>query len=115
MLHIGRKEFDVQTFRSGGKGGQHQDKVDTGVRIVHKESGASGESREHRSQKQNKETAFRRLAESTTFQLWLNRRIFEITERQSIEEKVDRQMDERNLLVEVREEGRWTPESEEVS
>jgi len=49
LLNLNRKDFEIQTFRSGGKGGQHQNTTDSGVRIVHKESGAIGESRNYRS------------------------------------------------------------------
>ncbi|NIV93003.1 hypothetical protein GWN42_09430, partial [candidate division KSB1 bacterium] len=31
-----RNEFEVQTFRCGGPGGQAQNKLETGVRIIHK-------------------------------------------------------------------------------
>ncbi len=73
ILHITIKDCDVQTFRCGGKGGQNKDKRDTGVRIIHRASGARGESREARTQHANKKLAFRRMAESNTMQLWLKR------------------------------------------
>lgn len=57
-----RKDFRVDTFRSGGPGGQNQNKVESGVRIVHLPTGLKGESREDRSQHANKQRAFRRLA-----------------------------------------------------
>lgn len=60
----------VDTFRSGGKGGQHQNTTDSGVRITHLASGAVGESREERSQHANKRKAFRRMAESEKFRKW---------------------------------------------
>jgi len=60
----------VGTFRSGGKGGQNQNKVNSGVRVVHEPSGAVGEARDSRSQKDNKRAAFRRMAESEEFQKW---------------------------------------------
>lgn len=63
-------DCEVQTFRSGGKGGQNQNKRETGVRIIHHPSGAVGESREHRTQLENKRAAFRRLAESVEFKTW---------------------------------------------
>lgn len=57
-----RKDFRVDTFRAGGPGGQNQNKRNTGVRITHLPSGLVAESRETRSQEQNKTLAFRRLA-----------------------------------------------------
>ena len=61
-LSFSKKDFRVDTFRSGGKGGQHQNTTDSGVRITHIESGLSAESRSSRSQKQNRDIAFNRLA-----------------------------------------------------
>lgn len=63
-------DFIVETFRAGGKGGQNQNKVETGVRIRHPESGAVAECREERSQLQNKRKAFLRLVETKKFKLW---------------------------------------------
>ena len=57
-----RKDFRVDTFRSGGPGGQNVNKVETGVRITHIPTGLTGQSREERSQHANKLRAFRRLA-----------------------------------------------------
>lgn len=56
-----RKDFRVDTFRAGGKGGQNQNKVESGVRITDLITGISCESREHRDQPQNKNAAFQRL------------------------------------------------------
>lgn len=61
IFHAERKDFKIDTFRSGGNGGQHQNKTDSGVRITHIESGLSAECRETKSQAQNKKIAFRRL------------------------------------------------------
>ena len=60
LFSITKKDFEVQTFRSGGKGGQHQNKTDSGVRIIHRASGAVGESRSERSQLVNKRLALKR-------------------------------------------------------
>jgi len=71
ILSVSVHDCEVQTFRSGGSGGQNQNKRDTGVRIIHHPSGARGESREERSQLQNKRTAFYRMVNSDKFKLWL--------------------------------------------
>jgi len=42
-----------QTFRSGGPGGQHQNKTESGVRYIHVPTGVAAESRTERSQHKN--------------------------------------------------------------
>lgn len=54
-------ECRVDTFRSGGKGGQHQNKVESGVRLTHRPTGFVVTSRRHRSQHRNREDALQRL------------------------------------------------------
>lgn len=58
-----KKDFRVDTMCAGGPGGQHQNKTQTAVRITHIETGLSAESREFKSQLQNKKSAFRKLGE----------------------------------------------------
>jgi peptide chain release factor 2 len=45
------------TFRSGGPGGQHQNKTESGVRYTHLPSGIAAESRSERSQHKNDQMA----------------------------------------------------------
>ncbi len=71
VFSITANDLRIDTFRSGGKGGQNQNKVNSGVRIVHEPSGAVGESREERDQLQNKKQAFKRMTESKEFQSWI--------------------------------------------
>lgn len=98
----------MQVFRSGGNGGQHQNKTSSGVRWIHHPSGARGEARDERSQARNKQVAWRRMAESDKFKNWLRLEIARRTgEEALIQEAVAAEMADRNLLVEVVEDGQW--------
>src|SRR5699024_9208816 len=88
LFSLTRKDFEVQTFRAGGKGGQHQNTTDSGVRITHPDSGAVGESRNHRSQHRNKKAAFERLMASPRFKTWHARKCREIMTGQPTPEQV---------------------------
>jgi peptide chain release factor 2 len=55
-IQIVESELVVQTFASGGPGGQHQNKTQSGVRIIHP-SGVRAESRAGRSQHKNYDIA----------------------------------------------------------
>ena len=54
-------DCEITTMHCGGKGGQHINKVETGVRIVHKPTGIVVTCTEERSQVQNKTRAIKRL------------------------------------------------------
>ena len=56
-------ECRVETFRSGGPGGQHQNVTESGVRLTHLPTGIRVVSREERSQHRNRERALARLRE----------------------------------------------------
>jgi protein subunit release factor B len=108
LFSVTKKDFDVQHFCSGGPGGQHQNKTASGCRIIHRDSGAVGESREYRSQAQNKQAAFKRLVETQKFKLWLkiesSRKMGEETPEQYVEKEM---RNEKHLKLEVKENNQW--------
>ena len=70
MFRVTLADCEVDTFRAGGNGGQKQNKTSSGVRVTHRPSGAIGESRDTRSQTQNKKSAFFKMASSPKFKAW---------------------------------------------
>lgn len=112
LFSVTIKDCRVDTFRSGGKGGQNQNKVESGVRVVHEPSGAIGESREYRDQPKNKRAAFTRMAQSEKFQRWARQTACKLMGKETIEDRVERLMQPQNLLVEVFDGKQWKSEKE---
>lgn len=111
VLSVTIADCEVQTFRAGGPGGQHQNKTSSGVRVIHHPSLARGESREERSQLQNKKAAFRRMIDSEKFQVWMKRQLGQMDASaaeadRAARNRVERDMRPANLLIET-----FTPEA----
>lgn len=61
------KEYRIEKFHCGGKGGQNVNKVETGVRVIHIPTGLSAQSTEERSQFLNKQRAMKRVQDKLIF------------------------------------------------
>ena len=51
----------METFRASGAGGQHRNKVDSAVRVIHEPTGTTATATEQRSQHENRRNAIKRL------------------------------------------------------
>lgn len=72
-IEINPADVDISFARSSGAGGQHVNRTESAVRLVHKPSGIVIFAQEQRSQHQNKEIAFKRL-KARLYEMELKRR-----------------------------------------
>jgi len=108
LFSIKKKDFIIETFRCGGKGGQNVNKVETGVRIRHLESGAVAEGREHRTQLANRKSAFSKLVKREEFKKWHRIKCSKILGDFIDEETyINEQMNVKNLRFEIKVDGKW--------
>lgn len=110
LFSVGAADCRFDYFRGSGKGGQKRNKTCSAVRVTHIASGAVGRSDDTRSQHRNKHIAFKRMSETQVFKKW--RRIEtarKMGRLQEAQDAVDMALKPRNLLVEGKVEGKWTP------
>jgi protein subunit release factor B len=102
LFSIPRKDLELEFFRSGGNGGQKQNKTSSACRITHIPSGAVGESRDERQQTQNRKLALERLTTSPIFVAWVKVQAAMIEQGfRDLDQKVDQMMVDDNLQVEL--------------
>ncbi len=87
-IDIDRDDVERQTFRSGGPGGQHQNKTESGVRLIHRPTGIVAECRNERSQHKNEDMAWKML----------RAKLYKI-EEQKRRAEVERQYDEKGEVA----------------
>lgn len=74
--------------------------------MIHEPSGARGEARDERSQRQNKQAAFKRMANTNEFRSWVRKQAGEGAHMIS---KVERELWPDRIVVETKNQlGEWT-------
>lgn len=105
LFSITKKDFDIQFYKSSGKGGQNRNKRETAVRLIHRESGIITTCSDEREQHKNLIKAFKNLINKKEFKQWLRVKTAKelnnniITEEQ-LNKQIDEWMNERNLKIE---------------
>ena len=108
LFSVTKKDLEIQYFSGTGAGGQHRNKHQNCVRILHSDSGALVTGQSNRNRKSNEAEAFKNLIKHPKFKIWHSRMVQQILEGKSLEQKVDEMLTPENLIIETKDEsGKW--------
>lgn len=113
LFSVTADDCEFEYYRGSGSGGQKKNKTSSAVRCRHKLSGAVGQCQEGRSQKLNKRTAFKRMAESKEFNAWIKVHVARLNGAEGhAKAYADKEINSDRVRVEVKKDGKWVLESE---
>lgn len=107
FFSITARDCEWSYTRGTGAGGQKRNKTSSAVHCTHRPSGAHGYSESSRSQLDNRQDAFRKMAESDRFKKWVR---VEYMKRTGEHLEIERQITESltKVKLEVKIDGKWT-------
>jgi protein subunit release factor B len=107
LFSVTASDCDWSYYVGPGNGGQKKNKTHSGVICLHRASGAQARCHDGRSQSQNKQAAFRKMAETKEFKAWHRIEVAKhMGTHRDIEKAVDKAMEQ--VRTEVQDEnGRW--------
>ena len=100
LFSIKRKELGITLFSGQGAGGQYRNRHKNCVRLNHKDSGTMVTGQSYRDKQSNIKQALDNLVKSAKFKIWHARRIKEVIDGKTLEEKVEEMMGFNNLKIE---------------
>jgi len=110
VLSVTKKDLDITFYSGTGAGGQHRNKHQNCVRIKHSDSNVIVTASDSRSKDTNLKMAFTRLIEHKQFKSWMRietaRRLGELEE---IEQDAPIHLNEDDLKIEKKVNGKWVP------
>ena len=107
FFSITAKDCEWSYTKGTGAGGQKRNKTSSAVHCIHKASGAHGYSESSRSQLDNRQEAFRKMAETDKFKKWIRIEFMKRTgEHYEIERQIQASLNK--VKVEVKIDGKWT-------
>ena len=106
LFSITAKDCEWSYARGSGNGGQARNKSNNAVHCMHRPSGAHGYSEASRSQADNKQDAFQKMADSDKFKKWLH---IEFMKRSGEMDEVDRYVEKEltKVKTEIKIDGKW--------
>jgi len=102
LFSVTKKDLDISYFSGKGAGGQHRNRHNNCVRIIHRPSGAIATGQSYREKRKNMIEALRGIANNEKFLLWCKLMAAGLSD---LDREVDEEM--KNIKVEIRRDGRW--------
>lgn len=109
LFSVTAKDCEWSYTKGSGPGGQKKNKTSSAVHCHHRPSGARGYSEASRSQLDNKQDAFEKMANTVEFRRWNQLEAMKrMGQLEELERKLEEDMRPWNLKYETKVDGVWT-------